>query len=162
VPPVITSSQNAITYASTFLSAGVQAVQSIQQGADPMEVLKFLSICGPAIHAHLQRFADDPTRKTAFDAMQQQWEQLARVTDQLQKQAGQMQKAKAAQQAKSQGAMTDDQLKTVQTMSDIRRRDAKAAAQMRIQEARARQGMVLADASTAAEIHRSSLKAFNE
>ena len=60
VPPVVTSSQNAVTYASTFLAAGVQAMQSLQQGGNPMEVLQFLGICGPAIAAHLARGIQPP------------------------------------------------------------------------------------------------------
>ena len=57
LPPVVSSSQNAVTFAATFLNAGVQALGSVQKGADPKEVLKFLSLCGPAIIAQLNRFA---------------------------------------------------------------------------------------------------------
>ena len=65
VPPVITSSQNPLTFSTAFLAAGVQAVQSVQQGGDPMEVLKFMQLDGPAILAHLKRFANDPMRAGA-------------------------------------------------------------------------------------------------
>lgn len=162
VPPVVTSSQNAVTYASTFLAAGVQAIQSVQQGGDPLEVLKFLGICGPAIHAHLERFKDDPTRKGVYDALTQQWEKLAELTDHLKKMVGQQQQQMAQQKQKTGKAMTDEQLKTMQTQSDIARKNAKARSQIQISEAKARQRMNLDDASTASQIHRENLKAMSE
>lgn len=162
VPHIITSSQNPVTYASTFLAAGVQAMQSVQQGGDMMEVLKFLSLDGPAIAAHLARFKDDPTRKVVYDAMQQQWERLAKITDQLKAHVAQQHKQQTKQQSKTQQAMTDEQIKTMQARADIARRDAKTKSQIALSNARARQGMALDDATTAAEIQRNRLKAFSE
>jgi exonuclease VII large subunit len=162
VPPVVTSSQNAVTYASTFLAAGVQAVQSVQQGGDPLDVLKFMGLCGPAIHAHLERFKNDPTRQTAYEAMQQQWEQLARVTDQLKQHMNQQMQKQNKQQVKTQQAMSDEQIKTLQARGDIARKNAKTRSQIQISQAKAKQGMAIADATTAAEIHRNRLKAFSE
>jgi hypothetical protein len=169
VPPVVTSSQNAITYASTFLAAGVQALQSVQQGADPLEVLKFLGICGPAIHAHLQRFANDPTRKMAYDTMNQQWMQLAKLTDQLKAMVAKKQQQGVRQQVKTQQAMTDEQLKNMQVQADIQRKNARNQTQLQIMQSKAanqraltQQQMALEDASTAAEIHRKHMQAFSE
>lgn len=162
VAPVVTSSQNAVTYASTFLGAGVQAVQSVQKGGDPAEVLRFLSVCGPAIAAHLARFKDDPTRATAYQAMEQQFQRLAKVTDQLKAHVAQQQKQKQQQQAKTQQVMTDEQIATMQARADIARKGAKTQSQIAIASARARQQMALADATTASEIQRNRLKAFSE
>jgi hypothetical protein len=160
--PVITSSQNAVTYASTFLAAAVQAMQSLQKGADPAEVLQFLNVAGPAVAAHLARFKDDPTRKTIYDAINQQWQQLAKLTDQLKKQMAQQQQQQAQQQKKTQSAMTDDQIKTAQAQADIKRKDTKARSQIQISTAKARQGMAINDATAASEIRRNRLKAFSE
>lgn len=160
--PIITSSQNPVTYASTFLAAGVQAMQSVQQGADPMEVLQFLNTCGPAIAAHLARFAKDPTRKNVYDAISQQYQQLAKVTDALKKHAAQLQQQQVQQRQKTSQVLNDQQLKNISTKADIVRRNAKAQSQITISESRARQGMALADATTAAEIRHKRLKAFAE
>src|SRR5215831_11358609 len=157
VPPVVTSSQNAVTYASTFLAAGIQAMQSLQQGADPLEVLKFLAICGPAVHAHLERFKDDPTRATAYQMMVQQWQQLAKLTDQLKQQANQQNDQRMRQQNRQQQVMTDEQIKNMQAASDMRRKDLKTQHGIRLSEAKGRQRMALDDASTASEIQRNRL-----
>lgn len=162
VQPIITSSQNAVTYASTFLAAAAQALQSVQQGGDPLEVLKFIGLAGPATAAHLARFKDDPTRKNVYDAMQMQWEQLAKLTDQLKAQLNQQHKQGVKQQVKTTQAMSDEQLKTMQAQADIRRKDAKTRNQIALNNARARQTMALNDATTAAEIRRNRLKAFAE
>lgn len=162
VPPIITSSQNPVTYASTFLGASVQAIQSVQQGADPNEVLAFVEIAGPAVAAHLARFKDDPTRKNVYDALQQQWEQLSKVTDELKKHVANVGKQQQQQDKKQIQVMSDIQLKNLQTRADIQRRDAKARSQIQISSARARQGMALSDATTAAEIHRNRLKTLSQ
>lgn len=162
VPPVVTSSQNPVVYASTFLSAGIQALQSVQQGGDPMQVIKFLGFAGPAVAAHLQRFADDPTRKTAYDAIEQQWQNLAKATDQLKKQLNTAMQQQTQQQVKTQNVMSDAQLKQMKTQADIQARVAKTKSQIQISEAKAKQRLQLDDAASAAEIHRNRLKAFSE
>lgn len=162
VPPVVTSSQNAVTYASTFLAAGVQALQSVQQGGDPLEVLKFLGTCGPAIFAHLQRFKDDPTRKGVYDAINAQYEQLAQKTDQLKQLVSKQQKQGVRQQTKTQQAMTDEQIKTVQARADMARKDAKTRSQLAISAAKTRQKMAIDDSLAAAEITRNRLKSFQQ
>lgn len=162
VPPVITSSQNAVTYSSTFLAAGVQALQSVQQGGDPLEVLKFLGMCGPAIFAHLQRFKDDPTRKGVYDAINAQYEELAKNTDQLKALVAKQQKAGVKQQTRTQQVMTDEQLATMRARGDEARKNAKTRSQLAISAAKTRQKLALDDATVAAEIQRRRLSAFQE
>lgn len=83
VPPIITPTQNPVIFAQTFLQAGAQALESVQQGANPVEVLAFLELVGPAAGAHIERIAQDPTRKDIFKALSDQWKQLAQATDEL-------------------------------------------------------------------------------
>lgn len=162
VAPVVTSSQSATVYASTFLAAAVQAVQSIQQGGDPLDVLKFVGIAGPSVAAHLARFANDPTRKTAYDTMEQQLQQLGKVVDELKQQLAKKQKQGVKQQAKTTQAMSDEQIKTMQAQADIKRKNAKTQQQLQTHAAKTRQQMALADATTASEIHRNSLRTLAE
>lgn len=166
VQPVVTSSQNPVTYAGTFLTAATQALQSLQQGANPKEVLAFLHVCGPAIAAHLQRFANDPSRAVIFKEIEKQWKQLASLTDKLQKQIEQQDQQGQEQQQKTQSAMTDDQIKSAKAQSDIAIKQAKTEAQMKQSQEKhqqkmmqAHQGMALADAETATDIHRKNLVA---
>jgi hypothetical protein len=165
VPPVVTSSQNAVTYAATFLHAGLQAVQSVRQGGDPKEVLQFLSLCGPAIAAHLKRFAKDPTRANIFKEMEKQWKQLAKITDKLKAIIEKRAKEQQGQQQQGQAATADMQIKAMKLKSDIAMKSAKTKAQLAQSEAKhnmklaqARQDLAIKDAASAAEITRNRLK----
>jgi len=160
VQPAVTSSQNPVTYAGTFLTAASQALESLSQGADPKEVLAFLNICGPAIAAHLKRFAGDPSRKTIFDAISAQWKQIAKLTDQLAAKVKAANAEQASQQQKTQTAMTDEQIKTAKLQSEIGLKTAKTKAQLDqsrekqgLKTAQARQDMALKDAAAAVDIH---------
>lgn len=159
VSPTVTSSQNPVTFATVFVQAAAQALESLTQGANPMDVLAFLEVCGPAIAAHLRRFGQDPTRKQSFDILTQQWKQLAALTDKLRQQVQQMQETQAGQMEKTQSAMSDEQLKQAKALVDIQTKTAKTAAQLeqskqkhdlKIQQGI--QSMALKDAQTAADI----------
>lgn len=160
-PPVITSTQNPIIYARTFLNAATQALASIPQGGDPVEVLKFIELAGPAIAAHLQRIAADPTRQETYKLLEKQWKQLIAVTDQLRKGIAKMQEMQAQQQQKTQQALSDQQLATVKTQADIALKTEKTRAQLtqsqqkhQLKMAQQIQDMKLNDARTAADITR--------
>jgi len=165
--PTITSSQNPVTFAATFLTAATQAVQSVQQGASLPEVLKFLEIAGPAIGAHLKRFANDPLRETVFKQLLAQWKKLGQITDKFKEMLQKQQEQQKAQQQKTQTAMSDEQIKQQKAQADISIKAAKTRAQLQQSQEKhnmkllhERQDMVIADASSAAEIHRNRLKAF--
>lgn len=91
IPAVITSSQNPMIFAQTFMQASSQALESMAQaGNSPQdlitqgsEVLAFLQLSGPATAAHLQRMSADPTRKAALPALTKQFQQIASLTDKL-------------------------------------------------------------------------------
>jgi hypothetical protein len=157
----VTASQNAVTYAGTFLSAATQALQSLQQGADPHGVLTFLHVAGPAIAAHLKRFAKDPTRAVIFKEIEKQWKKLAELTDKLQKQIEQQGQSGKQQQDKTQQAMTDEQIKQAKAKNDIAIKTAKTKAQLKQSQEKHQQKMVqgqqsmaLKDATVATDIHR--------
>jgi hypothetical protein len=161
VQPVVTASQNAVTYAGTFLSAATQALQSLQQGADPHGVLTFLHVAGPAIAAHLKRFAKDPTRAVIFKEIEKQWKKMAELTDKLQKQIEQQGQSGKQQQDKTQQAMTDEQIKQAKAKNDIAIKTAKTKAQLKQSQEKHQQKMVqgqqsmaLKDATVATDIHR--------
>lgn len=182
VPAVVTSTQNPVTYAATFLKAATDSLQSLQQGGNPAEVLQFLHTIGPCIIAQLQRFATDKTRKPVFDTIMAQWKQLAAATDKLQAVVDQQAQQQQSQQAKTQAAMTDQQLKAQATQASIADKNAKTAAQiqqsaakheqqlrhkeesaalqrqqalqsMQLEQQEAQQTLATSDASTASDIH---------
>lgn len=165
VPAVVTATQNPLIYARTFLAAGAQSLASLQQGANPAEVLGFLNLAGPAIMAHLERLSGDPTRKEAAAALGEQFKQLAQATDQLQRKLqrdmeAQQQQQMRQMQAQRQAAMIAngqdpeiqiDMAKAQQKMAIDR---TKAAQNMKIKGDKAAQNLALADAKTATEIRR--------
>jgi hypothetical protein len=169
IPPVITATQNPVIFATTFIQAAMQSIQSLQQGGDQMQVYKFLSIDGPAILAHLKRFASDPTKKQQFQQMVKTWKEIASVTDKLKKEIQQSVQQKKQQQQKTQAAMTDAQLKQAKLKGDMQLKQAKAAAQMKQSEEKHQlklqqgiQDLTLKDATTAAEIHRGNMRSMQD
>lgn len=163
VQPIITPSMNSMTYAATFLTAAVQALNSVKQGANPAEVVKFLDIVGPAIGAHIQRFGKDPLRKQIAQRMTQQWQQLEQLTNQLKKQVQAMMKKQQQQQAKTAQVLSDQQLAQLETGAKIADRARKTQADLQLKAAKTRHQLALNDASTASNImNQNRLKAFTE
>lgn len=160
VQPKVTDSQNPVTYAATYLSAAVAALQSVKQGGDPVQVLSFLNISGPAIGAQLQRFAQDVTRQPVFQEMQKQWQQLAQATDQLKAMLARQREANGKQQKRTQTAMSDEQIKSRKAQADIAIKQAKTAAQLKQSAEKHRQSLSIKDAEAASEITLNRLKAF--
>ncbi len=130
LPPTVTSSQNPVIFAQVWTAAAGQAVQSIQQGSNPLEILTFLETIGPAIAKQLARFGNDPTRQQIGRQLEQVWKQLAKATDQLKMQLQKQQQEQAKQAQKTQTVMTDDQLAEMETQADIQRKNAVTQARL--------------------------------
>jgi hypothetical protein len=94
-PPVVTSEQNPVIFATTFMGAAAQALGSLGQGANAAEVYQFVELALPSALAHMQRFANDPTRQGIFKALEGQYQQAVSIAEKLGKhleeQAGQAQ-----------------------------------------------------------------------
>lgn len=169
VTPVVTGEQNPAVFAPLFIAASGQALQSVQQGGDPVGVVGFVQTIAPAVEAHLQRLGADPTRKAAAQGLTQQWKQIAQTAQQLQgqiEQAAQQQQQQAmeAQQAQMQaqsiasGVDPKTQIKAAETAAKIQMQQEKTNAGMAMKAQKHTQDMALADASTAAEISRQQQK----
>jgi hypothetical protein len=174
IMPVVASSQNAVVFAATYLRAAADAAQSLSKGADPAQVFSFLQICGPAIRQQLDRFANDPTRKDIYSAMEKQWKELAGIADklgaQLQQQAEKQRQQQAQLQQRAVQQNGDMALKVREleeklmlqdrkTQSALRQKRQKHEQALTINSEKTRQNMLLADAKTAADI---SIKARSE
>jgi hypothetical protein len=166
--PIATSSQNPVIYATIWLQAAAQEFSGLEQGANPMDVLQFVTTAGPAIATQLARFAHDPSRAEIFQELSAQFKLLAQNTDKLQQQIQQQQEQQQAQQQKTQQAMSDDQLAEADLQSDIRRKDIKVGAQLqqgaqkhdqKMQQGR--QAMILKDAMTATDIRLKRLESLS-
>lgn len=157
VPPVLTPFQNPVIYAEEYIKAASGVVGSLQSGADPKEVFDFLAVCGPAIQAHLQRLASDPTRKQVYAALLERFKKLAQITDQLEKQLrGSMQAQVRKQQqleAQRRQMQGDMALKAQESQAKTQLKAQEKQHSMQLKQMQTQQKMQLADAATAAKIN---------
>lgn len=156
MPPIVTSSQNPVIYAATYLKAATQALQSLQQGASLMDVMAFLDICGPCIMAQLQRFANDPLRSQIFGVLSQQWKKLSQITDQLRRQLQSQQQQQQQLQQKAQTVQSEAEIKAMKAKADMDLKAQKQNATLQMQAEKHRQGLAISDAKTASEIDRAN------
>lgn len=168
-PVAWTSTQNNVVHAQIHLQSAAQAAQSLQQGADQMEVLSYLEAIGKHTAIHLQKLQGDPFRKDVFQVLQQQWEQLAKFTDQLMKkvqddsQQQQENQAKMAQaQAVQQGTDPDTQIKLAKAQQDMQIKQAKAAQQLQHKDQKTAQDIALKNAKAISDEHRANQQSANQ
>lgn len=161
--PVITDSQDHVAYIGVFLKAAFQAITSLEQGGNPMEVATFLELAGTAIAGHLDQIRNDQSRKAFVEQTEEQLKELASIHDKLVAQIQQQQKqqAKQAQQAqqRQQQMMSDEALASQELMLDTRRKDVKAQTDIQRKNVVTAQKMRLADATTAHKIELDKAKA---
>jgi len=186
VQPVVTDTQNPVIYAQMFLHAAAETMASLQktgpQGAVP--ALAFLETLAPAIAKHLDRIKNDPTRKDIHKVLMQQFQRMAKLTDQLHKKVQEMMKQQQQQQQQKMQAMAqakqaenggdpemrlkqaqaqfDMRLKAEKTKNDIANKNAKAKQNMEVKAAQTRQNMAVKDLSTAQDIQTKRYKSLSE
>ncbi|MBM2845746.1 MAG: hypothetical protein HW407_1058 [Bacteroidetes bacterium] len=159
VPAVITASQNPITFADVFLKAAGQALQTLGKGGNPDEVVNFLQLVGPAVSAHVQRMAQDPTRQQQAKILGEQLDELSETTDKLVKKLIQQKKQQQAsarenQKMQQQAALAQQamdpktQLAAAQLKSKLSQDDAKTRQQLKLKRAKTKQDMELKAAKT--------------
>ncbi len=174
VQPGVAPTQNPFIYASVYLKAADAAAGTVEasKGATTQEVFQFLEAAGPAIRAQLDRFAQDPTRKAAFDKMDDHWKRLSQLHDQLGKQLQQQAQARAQKQnqlqeqsSKMNGelalkAKADErkaQLKSREVDTRLELNERKAAHAANLATLTHRQQLATADATTATDITRKNV-----
>jgi len=159
VAPVITDAQNHVVFADAFLAAAVQSTQSLQQGANPEEVLAFLETIGPALAQHMQALANDPSRKQIYDALKPRFDQLGQITDKLHRQVAQQRQQQQTQAQKQQQMMSDEQMKWAKNQSDIARKNQKTQVDIALKSAKSRQALAINDVKTAQTLELNRIKA---
>lgn len=168
-PVTWTPAQNNIIHAQTHLTAAAQAASSVQQGADPHDVLSFIDHVGPHIQEHLQRESSKPASKPAVKALSEQWKRLASVADQLRQHIQATAQQQQDLQQRQQQTLTEQQIdmQKMQGQLAISQHKAEATLQLKAQRQSAELALkqqqlegqhALTDASTAAGIHQSTAK----
>lgn len=162
MPPIIASSQNALRFAGAFLSAAVQALQSVRQGGNPQDVVKFLDLCIPGCLAHLRRIMNDPFRRQAAQQILKQVQQVGKMTDQIKKGLQQQAQKQKQLRMQQQAQLTDEAIKKQKVIGDLKLKAQKQQATLAMQVQKHRQGLAIADATSASNIHRNNLLALKE
>lgn len=154
-----TPKQNNVIHLQVHLQSGAQAADSLNQGADPVDVLAYIDGIGAHSAIHLQMLSQDPIRKGDFQALQEQFEELGKFADRLRKQVEQnaqkMAEARAAQaqaQAISSGTDPKTQIKAAETEAKIGMQQRKTDAALEQKAAKSEQSLRLNDAKTASAI----------
>lgn len=168
-----TQTQNNAVHASTHIKAAVDAVNSLQQGGDPAQVVGFLDAAGPHIAIHLQQLARDPMQAQIFKALDEQFKQLGKIADQIKRQMqqamAQKQKEQQQLQQRQQEMMTNGRLDEIELQNKLRmqqqKTDAMIALKVQKQDASMEQGrqshtqqLALADSQSASKIVRANVE----
>jgi len=162
VPAVVTSSQNPAIFAPTFLKAAQDAAGTLEQGANPQEVLSFLELIGQAIAKHLQRLARDPSRKALVKELSDGLKEMAQATDKLRQhveQQAQQQQADQQRMQQEQAAQQSDFALAKQRQDfELGLKAQKSQFGIQDKAVKTRQSMALKDATTAQQIRLNSAK----
>jgi hypothetical protein len=170
---LLTPQQNDVIHTQVHLAFAMQALNTVPQGANPVEVLGILQVAGPHIASHLERLKGNPMRKPEVKMLMQQFNQLSSAYDQLeamveqeqqrqQKEMAEMQQAQAQAQGIMGGQDPETQIKWATARSDTQIKQFKAQQQMRLKEIKTKQDMALKDAKTAQELAQSGARTRQE
>lgn len=169
VAAVVTDTQNPVIFAQAFLKAAAEASATLEQGANPSEVAQFIELAGQATAQHLERLKQDPSRKAVYEALNEQFMQLAKIHDQLVKQLEaqseqesqalmERMEAQKRAQAIQNGQDPATMIKAAETAAKIRMQQEKTDAALTLKVQKQEQDMALKDARTAHEIKTSNRK----
>lgn len=152
VGAVITEDQNPAVFATVFIDAAMQSIQSLEQGGNPAEVVGFLQLCGQAAGAQINRMAQDPTRKQLVKELTAKLNEIGAITDkiteQLQQQQQMEQEQAQALAEQQQAQMSDQALKYQAMIGKQKLAEAKTQFQLRDKSLKSAQGMEIAAAKT--------------
>jgi len=127
-PPLIAEGQDHEVHALRHLQAGIQAVQAVEQGADPTSAAIFLQLAIPHTAEHVSQIAR-PTVQQQMAQGLQQLEQGSRVVQQAvaeqQKQQQQAQQLSFEQQLQMQEAASKMQERDMKTQQQLQHKQAK-------------------------------------
>lgn len=144
-PVAWTPTQNNVIHATEHLKAMSGAANSLEQGAEPIDVLAFLESAGPHVQEHMSRLQTDPSRKLEFQLLDKQFKQLAKFADELHGHVQEAQQAEQEKQKEQQMAQAKAQAIQNGTDPEIAIKQAQAAFDMQLKGAKAEQALQIKD-----------------
>lgn len=160
-PGAMSPSQDPLIFATTYLKSGQAAIASLQKGASPQDVVKFLDVLGPSFFAQVKRMAMDPSKKGVAKLLVKQMQQVGSAADKIKKQLQQQAQQMQEQQQKTQSAMSDQAIKQMKVRGELAIKGAKEAANLRLKQQKHNQGMAIADARAASDVALGRFRALN-
>ena len=152
----VSESDNHVIHTQSHLTAGVNSLNSLEQGGDPAEVSVYLQFLLNHTSAHLNRLAADKSRKQVLGQFKEQFSEILNIFKNLANQVKQQQEAQqqaqmeaqAEQEAIVSGADPKEQVqmiraereesrKDMQAASDVQRKQMLAEAEMQIKREKA-------------------------
>jgi hypothetical protein len=157
---LVTATQNHPTHFQIHFSNAINHLKAMQQGAAALpQVLIHLENAGPHMKEHLDRIAQDPSRKTQVKQLFDAWVNLSKTTDKLKAQAAKQQSEQQPQQPQL-DPETMAALEKVHGELGIKREKMQGDMQLKAQKQQAT--LRLADQKTAAEIRRGNVGATHD
>lgn len=151
-----------VIHLDTHIAAKALALQSVQQGADPLRVVDFIDRMGGHEQIHWQRLKQDKSREPQFKALAQTNAQLLQMADELRGHVDKniAQRQQRAQKAKQAQMDPMTRVKMQQAAQKMQHTEAKFRQSFQNKQAQADQSMAIKDATAAADIRRKAWSAF--
>jgi hypothetical protein len=166
---VFNPDENHVIHAQKHLEFAGGALQSVQNGGDPMAILASLDGVMPHANLHITALEQNPARKNEGKMLRQQWVQVAKASDDLRKQAEKMQEQQQEQMRAQQEAMaiqqgTDPkiQIEAMRTQADIALKQQRQNAMLAMRQQKVQHDMTLSDAQTAAGIRQATAQTVSQ
>lgn len=152
VQVAIVPTDNHVIHADSHISACAQALESVQKGGNPVEVLAFADIAAPHAMQHIQKLENDTSRTREVKALTDQWKKMAQLMQQLEAVLQQSQQKRQQQAQRQQQVMTEQGLKHATVQADMQRKDRKAKLDMELKQRKGTQALAIKDATAAQAI----------
>jgi hypothetical protein len=168
-PVIYSPNDNHVIHAQNHLQNATGAIQSLQQGGDPMTVLAAIDQLMPHASMHIAALEGNPARQNEGKMLRKQWNQIAQITDKLRKQVEQaQQQQEKGDEAKMRAKMIEAgmdpeiQLKAAEMQAELQLKKARQDTLLAQKAEKDKFNMALDDARTAADIKLKSAVAASE
>jgi hypothetical protein len=161
-PADFSPSQDALIFSAVYMQAAVQAMQSVQNGGNPQQVLAFVELAGAAAAKQIRRLSGDPLRQQIGKEFEKQLKQLGNQVDRLKKLMQQQAQQRQKQGQKTAQVMSDIQLRQLETQAKIQDRNLKTRFALQDKAVRSRQQMAINDSQSASQIAINHYRALSE
>lgn len=161
-PVIIVENDDHTVHLQRHFEAAFGAIESVQQGAPPMEAAAFVQGIMPHIAAHIAELDDKELTKNAtktFRELQRQFDELVAAIQEAQPDPQEQERVMSDIELRQMETQAKMQNQAVKTQFGLQDKAMKTRQKLTIDQLEARQRMAIADAEAGARITRESLVA---